>query len=431
MPSRSGEPSRASADALANPLGSLIQAAGVAVGVLAAYALLWKSRIDFLRAIDHASTLFTDFRFHFYPMAAQILEKAEPVDGYFYSAFFAILIHPLAWLSVDGAVHVWGWIQLLAFTGLGLIPLASMVRLSRRTLLIYVLIFMTSYPAISNFKWGQVSVLLTLLSIASFEASTRRHSILAGVLLAAAASIKYYSAIFFLFFLFRKDGRACLSFTAGGLLLFVAIPLFFLGPADWLSFHLAVMGGLGNTDWIAGNMNSQYFPHVVQRWAAGFSLAYGTPSPGVMLLSGLLALPNFALLFRIRRNASSEAASLSLILIFTALPFLVATSWPHYFVYLPFCQVATFTALNARLPAPGAARFAGIAPIALSVMFASLPFFLLFPVWSAYQEKGFLLLSNIALLPPIYVWALRLPAVEPEGSGSAGTRGHAPTQDKA
>lgn len=378
--------------------------------VLLAYALLWRDWISFFRAIDHSSSLFTDFRFHFYPMAVEILKTAKPVHGYFYSAFFALLIHPLAWFSLDSAAHLWGWFQSLAFAALCLLPLARLMPLSRRSLLLYVLLCMTSYPAISNFKWGQVSVLLTLLSVGAFDAASRKRGILAGVILAVAASIKYYSGVFILFFLVRRDVRACVSFAGGGFLFFVVFPMLFLGPDAWFSFHQSVMATLADSDWIAGDMNSQYFPHVVGRWSEGFSLLYHTPSRGLVALSWLLALPHLVFLFRVRRNATPEAAALSLALIFTALPFLVATSWPHYFVSLPFCQMAILTALIERLPQSRPIRYALFTPIGLSILFASLPFFLLFPVWASYTEKGFLLFSNAALLPPLYAWALRIPA---------------------
>lgn len=390
-------------------LVTLLQASAVVLSVLAAYALIWRDWGRFVRAIDHTNWLFNDFRFHFYPMAEQIMEADRPVPGYFYSAFFALLIRPLAWLPLESAALIWGKIQVLTFAALCLLPLARMIRLPRRGLLLYLLLCMTSYPALNNFKWGQVSFLLTLLAVASLEVSSRNRSILAGVLIALAASIKYYSGIFLLVFIFRKDWKACLSFAVGGALLFAVFPGIVMGPEDWMAFHRAALASLSNSDWIATDPNSQYFAHVAPRWLYFLFGRLTGPSFGLVAAGWTIVLVNFAFIWRARRTSSPDASALSLALVFTATPFLVATSWPHYFVYLPFCQAAVLTGIFRRLRDSRTARLAWSAPVVVSIFLACVPFFLIFPTWRAFQEKGFLFLSNVLLLPPLYAWALMRP----------------------
>ncbi len=371
--------------------------------VLICYALLWRNWDSFVRAIDQTRWLFNDFRFHFFPMAAGILEATEPVEGYFYSAFFALLLRPLAWLSIDSASGLWGGIQAVTFAALCLLPLARLLRLPNKSLPFYTLLCMTSYPALSNFKWGQVSVILTLLAMAALDASSRKRSVLAGLLVAVAASIKYYSGAFLFLFLLRKDWKACLAFGAGGLICFVLLPAAFMGPADWFSFHKAGLEALANSEWIAGDANSQYFAHVLQRWMNGFSGTPGT-APRFLEAAGLfVAVLNLGMACRLRGDTRPESFARSLGLLFTAFPYLIATSWPHYFVYLPFCQALTLQGLTGLPLRFRPLKLASFALVSCSILFASVPFFLIFPSWLAYQEKGFLLIANTLLLPPLYL----------------------------
>lgn len=379
------------------------QIALIAGLVAALYFALWRDLHSFVVAVDRTHWIFNDFRFHFHPTAAALFRTGQPTAGYFYSAFFALLLWPLGALGVEAAAFLWGLIEVLACVALFFLPLARLLRLNRRGVVLYFALTILSFPLLHNFKWGQVSVLLALCTVAAFDASSRKRSVGAGLLLALAASMKYYSGWFILYFVLRKDWRALAAFLGFGLLFFVLVPAAALGPETWWSFQRSTMGELGASDWIRGDVNSQYFAHVVSRWMNNFTPPVG-PLPAWLAASGgALALINVAAVWRGRRDGSAEGAMLACALLFTSLPFLIRTSWPHYFVYLPICQAATLHTVIRIADGNRWKLAAGSILPALSILVSSVPFFAVFPSWAAYEEKGWLFIANAALIP-VLVW---------------------------
>ena len=96
------------------------------------------------------------------------------------------------------------------------------------------------------------------------------------------------------------------------------------------------------------------------------------------------------------REALSAAA------LFVALPFVVPTSWPHYFVFLPFCQAALWVVLG-----EARAHWLWRVPVACSAVLASGYCFALFPSWRFYNGVGALWVADAALLGVLYGLVLR------------------------
>ncbi|HSB97656.1 MAG TPA: hypothetical protein VLC91_14455, partial [Spongiibacteraceae bacterium] len=90
-----------------------------------------------------------------------------------------------------------------------------------------------------------------------------------------------------------------------------------------------------------------------------------------------------------------QQGSLSFLLLFLSLPLLLATSWPHYFVYLPFAETYLLISL-VSIKQRWLALFA-LSLTICSIAFSSVFFFALFPNWLSYSAKGFLLLGNLVL----------------------------------
>ena len=82
-------------------------------------------------------------------------------------------------------------------------------------------------------------------------------------------------------------------------------------------------------------------------------------------------------------------------MLFLATPFVVKTSWPHYFAYLPLCQAALWLAGSElkNLTARVIVRFL----VAVSVLLSSLPFFYAIGSSTAYVTYGALLASDLLL----------------------------------
>jgi hypothetical protein len=121
--------------------------------------------------------------------------------------FSTLTMWPLVRLAPLTAKHIWILLTLTL-----LVPicwmLRSMTHLSYQQI---ALAFSLSIPLYRNLQFGQFYVLLLLLIVAACYASLRGHRVLAGALVAIAAACKIFPALFFVFFLQRRDWRALIS----------------------------------------------------------------------------------------------------------------------------------------------------------------------------------------------------------------------------
>jgi hypothetical protein len=85
------------------------------------------------------------------------------------------------------------------------------------------------------------------------------------------------------------------------------------------------------------DINSQYFSHVVLR----LSLVPATDRFRLLLqMIGLAVVAaNIGLIALVTRARRARETALSAVIVLLSTPFLIDTSWPHYFVFLPFCEV--------------------------------------------------------------------------------------------
>jgi uncharacterized membrane protein len=364
------------------------------------YRTEWKSVAGFVSAIDHCDILFCDFVRHFHTMGRLVLSTARPVGGYLYSAFFSLLLVPFGAAPLTAATGYWGSLQVVLGVLLCIVPLRDMLRLSWRGTSLYVFLFVTSLPLLHNFKWGQVSALVTLCILASFHASRRDRRVLAGFLLALGTSIKYYPGIFILYYVFRRDLRVLSSFLVALLILFFVSPALVLGPSQWLAFHRASFAAIPDSSLIAQNPNSQYFAHVTLRFMS--SAASGTAVVVLKLLGYAVACANLALLWLIQKSSIRDKAALSAVALFLALPFVLHTSWPHYFVFLPFCQAVLLKQLQSFRQSHGFQTVLLTAVTVVSCALSSVFVFNRFEHWITYSRYGMLLCACLLLQVTLY-----------------------------
>lgn len=326
-------------------------AALIVVVVLGYYALSWKSFAAFTVAIDHCNRPFCDFYAHYYPMAQEVFRTNNPVPGFFYSPFFAILLAGFKPLTVDAALLVWGILQVLLVAALVLAPRFFKVREVHFTLLHLFLVLM-AFPVIHNFKWGQVSVLLVLSLLACFYFYERGNVVLAACLLAFAVSLKFFPALFAVYFAFRRDWRFLLAWAAACAAMLVGIPILAMGWDGTIRYYDVLQKSLSLAQGHVVDPNSQYLPNVVRRlWVAATfdgTVPYHRMieestrlQTGLQLAGYALAAANLVLLYLLARRGdrTGKASAWGFVIIALTTPLVVHTSWPHYFVYLPFCQV--------------------------------------------------------------------------------------------
>jgi len=374
---------------------------GVGLAAVAIYyRQVWPTVPAFVEALDHCGSLFCDFVNHYYRMGRQVFVSPYPVDGFFYSAFFALLLRPFGRAPLETALWYWGVVQVVTSVALLLLPAGRLLKSSATVVALYVLVFVTSIPVLHNFKWGQVSVLVSLAIVAAFWSADRGWREAAGLLLGWAAAVKYYPVLFAWHFLVRRDWRTLRWGAGGALLFFVLVPVIILGP-EWTWEFQKESAAMVKVDaeYVARNANSQYFPHVLQRltgvpresgWVTGYTMVgYAIASASLVLLSWR------------RRDNGPRATALSMATLFATLSFVTTTSWPHYFVFLPLGQVVVGVEAAAR---PGwRGRPWLIAAIATSAALSSVFVFRLFPDWKTYLNVPFIFLSNAILLACLWV----------------------------
>lgn len=174
------------------------------------------------------------------------------------SLFFSV---SLASFSLANSTIAWAVLLLGCTAGLFVIFYRiSFPRPSSFVFVLFLAVFLLSYPILLNFKWGQVSVLLVLLLLLALFAYGKGRWFLAAFLLATATSVKFYPGLFILPFLFRKDWRLVFAFAGWCAVFFVLIPLVALGPESSFSFLGQITELAFSKQRASRGSNSQFFP---------------------------------------------------------------------------------------------------------------------------------------------------------------------------
>jgi hypothetical protein len=372
----------------------------VALGTVLQARLLWTSFADFVARMDNCDLAFCDFVRHYWRMGRTLLQTHEPSPGFLYSPFFALIMVPLGALAKSTAVAVWGVLQgsmLLALFALGLVRPSAR---QRWVYAAYAVAFAWSIPLYHDFKWGQISVLLTALTLAALELERRDRSRLAAVLLAFAAALKGYAALFVLVLAARRRGRALLVFAATSLVLLAVVPAAVLGVADTWRFYQTVSERLSAAQTgFATNPNSQSFASVVARWGVDFESMPPQPATSLRLLGYLLAAINLTFAWRWLRQPRGYASACALL--WLSIPLLLQTSWPHYFVYLP-AVIGTACVLLSCEDVSRGWRVGGGVWVLLFALLSLLPALQIAGRWYFYSRGGWLLVADLGLLAWFY-----------------------------
>lgn len=377
---------------------------GALLGVVALYyRLCWPTFLEFVSSMDKSEIPFADFVVFYYEMGREIFLSGRPVIGYLYSPFFAIILGFFGMFPPNIATIIWVVLIVACTAGIGYISYKVNQPQPKWLAIILAFVLATSFPVLHNFAWGQVGALLVLLLLGTFVAYERGQWLLAAFLLAFATSLKYYPILFALPFLFRKDWRFIAAFGCWCLLLFVGAPLVVLGADETWTFLGQVYQGTYGKQIAAGGPNSHFAANVIKRWL--LMAGYEGILPEVLLRAiGLFVLEmNIFIVFFLVRRRVPEGFLWSFAILFLSVPFYVATSWPHYFLFLPFCQLLLFSSLRDRAPGlqPVLKKTLAMGTVA-SVFFSTIFFAQMFGGWKGYNEAGFLFVADVLLLLASY-----------------------------
>lgn len=399
-------------------IGRLVAGAAL-LAALAYLAVSFGSFRGLALAVDHAPRAFVDFVYVYYPAGRAILQEGEVVQGFFYSPFFAMLMVPIAGLPDSLPLFAWIGVQLAATLALGLAGLRLVPGRPAWVTVAYAGFFPLSFPILHSFSWGQVSTLLVAFALWGLLLVERKRPVLGGALLGLAAAIKYYPLVLAFPWLIGRQWR---GLVACALLLAIALlvlPAAFLGGEGTLAFYDDVAAMIeANEELLREDVNSQYFPHVLARWADR------DPDSTAVLprIAWLVVWSSLGLVLALSVQAARADARRPLtwgfVLVLLATPFWVPTSWPHYFVYLPFVQLFLVSRALEESDLPRLLRLSVGILAALSTLLSSVLFFEVMGGKEFYGASGTLFVSNALLLVASVAWLFtrlkKAPLVESE-----------------
>jgi hypothetical protein len=406
-----GEPLSTRQSARASPhthfIPFIVGAASIALLLFAYYAITWRNAYNFRAAMDTCAQPFCDFTNFYYPMGEAIFQTKLPLEGFVYSPFIAILLAVFPPLGFETSLLLWGTLQVI-FVILYLFTFRQLVPAKLPIQLLFVALALSSFPLLHNFKWGQVGVFTAVCILGALVFLEHDRRAFAAALLAFAASFKFFPVIFLVPFILRHNIRFLLYVVIACSVFLIAIPCLLLGIGDTLNFYSALLDSYRHFDWVIANYNSQHFPHVLLRLmdAAGFDASVYLPL--LRWISYGIPLLNMGLIFGIQRARLSHADMWSFHLIFLAIPFILATSWPVDLVYLQFGQallawkiLEVDHALSWKYPLP--ARKVASLLLLISIMISNIVFFNLIGNRSVYGSVGFIFWANLLLLVVSYM----------------------------
>jgi len=393
---------------------------GVVAAIVLAYLWQWRTAAGLFLALDPGSAtgicrlpggstaVFCDFANHYFPQGLAILATPKPVPGFYYPASFALLMKPFALFPYAVGLGLWVALGLLCAAALYGLAQREVFASTKGAALLYGVLFATSLPVLHNFVWGQVSILLTLLMMISAVLCQRGRYRAAAAVLAVATSIKFYPALFAIYFLVRRDFKALAVFagTASGLI--VVLPAVVLGRDGTAAYYGSLQGMLSALDrHAAASPYAGYIANAVSMFLQG-SVEPRSALYGLAQACGyLLVAAGAVLLILLEKRKVEHVAYWAAALVFTMIPLAVGTCWAHYFVYLPFVQAFVFVHI-ARRNQPAWSRLAASAFLLPSVLLANVVFLTRLHHPDAFYRHGYLFWSSLLLLPALYLQALRL-----------------------
>lgn len=316
----------------------------LALAIVLAYAWRWGSLAAFWIALDPISALgaclgadgrtqpFCDFVYHYYPQGQLVRASAALVPGYFYPAPFALLMGAFTLLGDRLALIVWVAVVAASLATLYLWPQRQLFARTPAGA-IHPLLFLTSLPVLHTFIWGQASALAAMLVLGTFLAYDRGRTRTAAGLLAAAIAMKLYPAAFAPYFLAKRDRRALVACVVYTVLLIAIVPAVVMRPRDALSFNVDLVRAIAH---YARTVAGSPYPNYI---ATAFGASSGSWAFAVWQVIGVCVWISsaFIALKLIRARVPAEPYWIATFA-FLSLPFIVTTTWEHYFAFLPFVQ---------------------------------------------------------------------------------------------
>jgi len=302
-----------------------------------------------------------------------VLRLARGEDVYRIGAYpnppvMGLTLYPLALLPDELCAQVWFWLKVLmaAAAVFWSVRLASEPGEPVPPLAWIAVVLLSLRPLVGDLQHGNVNILILFVVLAGLWSFRRRHDWRAGLLLALATSYKVTPALFLPYFLYKRQWRVVLAFSAGLVLFLAVVPGLLLGfqrnltlLRSWAGLMIApyLVHGIVTTEQI-----NQSLPGVLFRLCTkcdAIQLADGSwvsvnivsmcPEAALLLLKALVAALLLLVAWLCRRPIAKRtdtrwAAEWALVLM--AMLFISERSWKHHYVtmVLPYAVVVVHIA---------------------------------------------------------------------------------------
>jgi hypothetical protein len=265
---------------------------------------------------------------------------------------------PLAWMSYSEAFLLWNLFSLLMLAASLLILTASLgmkwdtIQLLRA----YVLVLVCG-PLNHHMYEGQINLMVLLLIVGAWTADRSGRQATAGLLLGAAAAIKLFPALLFLYFALRRRWRP-IVFGLISVILLTLLTVGTLGSSAYRDYMLAGMraplewrSNWGNVSLLA--LWSKLFDPVL---IPGLSSTIPVVQSSVLSQCLTLACNAAVVIFLCRavlRARSRSQCDLAFAMFVPAMILISPVAWDHYFVLL----LLPLVLLSRMLPPGGIYRW--------------------------------------------------------------------------
>jgi hypothetical protein len=302
-------------------------------------------RFDFVnyfggaQAAAHGTDIYADFK--------QSWGTQSWVVAYIYPPFFALLLAPLTSLGLVAAARIWLLVVHAAF----LVALALILRihpeLSRSGRRLFLLASFAFMPVYLNLKFQQVATVWLLLLSAALWAVLRRRAGLAGVFIAAAASLKV--SPIFLIPLFARLGRWRVALLGGLTLVAVTAVSMLAAPGSWQFFTVVLPRiGLGTANWDNGSIDG-LVSRIVEFAPGLFGGATQTVGKVAIVASAVIVI---VITLWAGRDVGAEVWTprLGVAALITALLIVSSVTWQHHLVTLLLPIATAMAWITVRRP---------------------------------------------------------------------------------
>ena len=302
-------------------------------------------RFDFVnyfggaQAAAHGTDIYADFK--------RSWGTESWVVAYIYPPFFALLLAPLTSLGLVAAARIWLLVVHAAF----LVALALILRihpeLSRSGRRLFLLASFTFMPVYLNLKFQQVATLWLLLLTATLWAALRRRAGLAGVFIAAAASLKV--SPIFLIPLFARLGRWRIAVLGSLTLVGVTVVSMLAAPGSWQFFTVVLPRiGLGTANWDNGSIDG-LVSRIVELAPGLFGGATQAVAK-VTIVAAAVVVIGITLWHAGTRGEQTWSLRLGVAALITSLLIVSSVTWQHHLLTLLLPMATALAWVTVRRP---------------------------------------------------------------------------------